>query len=74
MNKNPIQEGLDWWVGLTREEKARWLQCEATPDEIDADLRSPNPEVRAAAGIASVGDAFAAYRAHLRRGSGGRSR
>jgi len=63
MNEGDIEQGLAWWEGLSREDKARWLQCDATPDEIDADLRSPDPAVRAAAGIAAVGDAWAAFRA-----------
>lgn len=58
-----IERGLQWWAALSRADKARWLQCAATPEEIDADLRSPAPAVRVAAGIASVGDAWAAFRA-----------
>ena len=57
-----IEQVLSWWTTLSREDKARWLQCAATPEEIDADLRSPDPAVRAAAGIASVGDAWTAFR------------
>jgi hypothetical protein len=33
-----------------------------TPEEIDADLRSPDPDVRMAAGIAAVGDAWSSFR------------
>jgi hypothetical protein len=62
MRKNNIEEALEWWHTLNREEKGRWLQCEATPEEIDADLASPNPDIRNAAGIASVGDAWRAFR------------
>jgi hypothetical protein len=61
--RNGIEQALDWWETLTREDKSRWLQCAATPEEIDADLSSPDPNIRAAAGIASVGDAWAAFRA-----------
>jgi hypothetical protein len=60
---NGIEQALDWWETLSREDKARWLQCAATPEEIDADLSSPDPDIRAAAGIASVGDAWKAFRA-----------
>jgi hypothetical protein len=62
MSKSEIEQGLDWWTALSRGDKARWLQCEATPDEIDADLCSLDPSVRAAAAIAAVGDAWAAFR------------
>lgn len=34
----------------------------ATPEEIDADLRSADPDVRLAAGMAAVGDAWIAFR------------
>jgi hypothetical protein len=34
---------------LSREDKARWLHCAATPDEMDVALRSPDPDIRAAA-------------------------
>jgi hypothetical protein len=61
-----IEQGLEWWAALSREEKAHWLQCAATPEEIDADLNSPNRYIRAAAGIASVGDAWMAFRASTR--------
>ena len=57
-----MEQGLMWWATLGREEKARWLKCEATPDEIDADLRSSDPEMRRAAGGAAVGDAWMAFR------------
>ena len=57
-----IEQGLQWWACLSQDEKVRWLQCAATPEEIDADLRSPDPDVRAAAGIASVGDAYLAFK------------
>ncbi len=63
MSTNGIEQGLDWWHTLSRADKARWLQCAATPEEIDADLNSPDPEIRAAAGIAAVGDAWIAFRA-----------
>jgi len=56
---------LEWWAALSREDKARWLQCAATPEEIDADLGSTDPAIRLAAAIASVGDAWNAYRASL---------
>lgn len=59
---NDIEARIDWWLTLSRDEKARWLQCAATPEEIDADLGSPDPEIRAAAGIAAVGDAWIAFR------------
>jgi hypothetical protein len=61
-----IEQGLEWWATLNREDKARWLQCDATPDEIDADLNSPDPEIREAAAIASVGDAWIAFKAAAR--------
>jgi hypothetical protein len=48
--KNGIQQSLDWWETLSREDKSRWLQCAATPEEIDADLSSPDPEIRAGGG------------------------
>jgi hypothetical protein len=57
-----IEEGLSWWQTLSRADKARWLQCQATPEEIDADLRSADPDVRLAAGMAAVGDAWIAFR------------
>jgi hypothetical protein len=57
-----IEQGLRWWATLSREDKARWLQCAATPEEIDADLRSADHEIRMAAGMASVGDAWIAFR------------
>jgi hypothetical protein len=59
--RDEIEQGLEWWAGLNRQEKARWLQCAATPEEVDADLQSPDPNVRLAAGMASVGDAFLAF-------------
>lgn len=62
--RDKIEQGLEWWAGLNREEKTRWLQCAATPEEIDADLQSPDPDVRLAAGIASVGDAFLAFKSN----------
>jgi hypothetical protein len=62
MRKGNIAEALEWWHTLSRQEKDHWLQCEATPEEIDADLASPNPDIRDAAGIASVGDAWRAFR------------
>jgi len=40
------------------------IQCAATPEEIDADLQSPDPNIRLAAGIASVGDAFLAFKSN----------
>lgn len=58
-----IEQGLGWWTTLSLEDKGRWLQCAATPEEIDADLSSPDPAIRAAAGIAAVGDAWLAFRA-----------
>jgi hypothetical protein len=58
-----IEQALEWWADLSREEKAHWLRCVATPEEVDADLCSPDRSVREAAGIASVGDAWLAYRA-----------
>ncbi len=63
MSTREIEKSLAWWEGLSREDKARWLRCAATPEEIDADLRSPDPAVRTAAGIAAVGDAWTAFRA-----------
>jgi hypothetical protein len=60
-----IEQALRWWSNLPREDKARWLQCPATPEEIDADLRSPDRSVREAAGIASVGDAWHAYQKEI---------
>ena len=39
-----------------------------TPEEIDADLQSPDPDVRLAAGIASVGDAFLAFKSNKASG------
>lgn len=57
-----IEQALRWWSHLSRDDKARWLQCAATPEEIDADLMSPDRSVREAAGIASVGDAWHVYR------------
>lgn len=59
---NEIEQGLAWWAKLSRTDKARWLQCEATPEQIDADLHSPDPDVRMAAGIAAVGDAWNSFR------------
>lgn len=61
-----IESGLEWWATLSREDKARWLQCAATPDEIVADLRSPDHDIRAATAIASVGDAWIAFKATSR--------
>ena len=61
-----IEQSLEWWATLDREEKARWVQCAATPEDIDADLNSPDPYIRAAAGIAFVGDAWMAFRASTR--------
>ena len=58
---NHIEQGLQWWSGLSHEEKARWLQCAPAPEEIDAGLQSDDPDVRAAVAIASVGDAFLAF-------------
>jgi hypothetical protein len=55
------EDALDWWDTLSYDEKAGWLQCEAGPDEIDEELRSPDQRVRDAAGIAAVGDAWHAY-------------
>ncbi len=63
-----IDQALEWWTDLSREDKARWLRCKASPEEIDADLRSPDQSVREAAGIASVGDAWAAFRTTSRIG------
>jgi len=57
-----IDQAMRWWSDLSREDKARWLQCAATPEEIDADLMSTDRAVLEAAGIASVGDAWHAYR------------
>ncbi len=36
-----IERGLEWYSALSREDKARWLQCDATPEEIDADYVRP---------------------------------
>jgi hypothetical protein len=63
MSTREIEMSLAWWESLSRDDKARWLQCAATPEEIDADLRSSDPAVRTAAGIAAVGDAWTAFRA-----------
>ena len=60
---NEVEEAQAWWANLTGPEKARWLRCEATPEELDADLRSSNRALREAAEIATVGDAFATWRA-----------
>jgi hypothetical protein len=33
------------WSDLSREDKVRWLQCAATPEEIDSDLMSTDRSV-----------------------------
>jgi hypothetical protein len=60
MNGHP--DAIQWWLNATREDKARWLQCEAAPEEIDAALASTYPAVKEAAEVAAVGDAYIAFR------------
>jgi len=57
------EQALDWWVKQTGEEKARWLQCEETADEIDRMLKSPVLYDRDLARFGAVGDAWNAFRA-----------
>jgi hypothetical protein len=60
---NNIEQGLAWWATLTRTDKAPLAPMRSdTGGEIDADLRSPDPDVRMAAGIAAVGDAWSSFR------------
>jgi len=56
------EQALEWWVRLNRAEKALWLQCEETADEVDKMLQSSVLRVRELASFGAVGDAWNAFR------------